>query len=263
MVVTRVHRIGAILGLVILLAGCNVTTHVDVTVHADGSGALKTTITVDGPGVQQMGGANALAQTVPLDDLKAAGWTISPWTRGLTGSESVVLSHPFVNQADLSRRIVDLAGENGILQNPTLTRTRGWFRSRNALSIVVDVRSPSVDIVHDKTLAAHLRAAGLDPALLESQIAVQLKTVLHVALVVHMPGGRTVTYDAVPGSVKTVRVADGGTNWDHVVKFGIAVALALLAGLFFLAAGVGVRRNRRRNSQRVARSTPPDRAPLM
>ncbi len=123
MVVTRVHRIGAVLGLIVLialLAGCNVTTRVDVTMHADGSGVLKTTITVDGPTVQQMGGANALAQTVPLDDLKTAGWTISPWAHGTTGSESVVLSHPFVNQADLSRRIVDLAGQNGILQDPTL-----------------------------------------------------------------------------------------------------------------------------------------------
>jgi len=35
-------------------------------------------------------------------------------------------------------------------------------------------------------------------------------------------------------------------SWDHVVKFGIGVALALLAVLFFSAAGIGIRRNRRR-----------------
>ena len=35
------------------------------------------------------------------------------------------------------------------------------------------------------------------------------------------------------------------------MKFGIGLALALLAGLFFLAAGIGAQRNRRRAAQRV------------
>ena len=61
------------------------------------------------------------------------------------------------------------------------------------------MRSPSVDIVHDPTLAARLRAAGVDPAALEPQLAVQLETALHVSVVVHLPGGRTVTYDARDG----------------------------------------------------------------
>ena len=47
------------------------------------------------------------------------------------------------------------------------------------------------------------------------------------------------------------------------MKFGIGVALALLAGLFFLAATVGARRNRRRAAQRIARGPEPERVPLM
>ena len=145
-------------------------------------------------------------------------------------------SHPFVDQADLERRVRDLAGPNGILQKPKLTHDRGWFNSRYAMSLVVDVRSPSVDIVHDTALANRLRAAGVDPALLQAELAVQLKSALHVTVVVHLPGD-TQTYDAATGSVQTVRAASGGTDWDHVVKFGIGLALVLLAGLFFLAAG--------------------------
>ena len=40
------------------------------------------------------------------------------------------------------------------------------------------------------------------------------------------------------------------------MKFGIGLALAVLAALFFLAAGIGARRNRRRAAQRVYRGAP-------
>ncbi|HEV7524870.1 MAG TPA: hypothetical protein VGP92_07890, partial [Acidimicrobiia bacterium] len=213
--------------------------------------------------VQRMGGAHNLAQTVPLGDLRRAGWSITPWKATTNGSETVTLSRGFADQADLTRRIVDLVGRNGILRQPTVTHDRGWFTSHDEVSLVVDVRRPSIDIVHDTALAARLRAAGVDPVSLQAQIAAQLKSALHVSVIVRLPGGRTRSYDAVSGTVKTVRVAAGGTDWDHVVKFGIGAALALLAALFFLAAGVGVRRNRRRALQRVARGPQPERTPLM
>ena len=252
-----------LVGLVIALAGCNVNARFDITMREDGTGTVRTTITVDSDAVQRLGGPTTFAQTIPLDDLRAAGWTVSSWKRGDGGTETIQLSHPFVDQADLGRRIVDLAGPNGILQKPALTHDRGWFSSRYALGLVVDVRSPSVDIVHDAALSSRLRAAGVDPALLQAQLAVELKSALHVTVVVHLPGQATNTYDAATGTVQTFRATSGGTNWDHVVKFGIGSALALLAGMFFLAAGVGARRNRRRASERVDSAPRPERTPLM
>ena len=262
---TRVRRLSVLVGLAILLAGCNVNARFDITMRADGTGTVRTTITVDSDAVQRLGGPTAFTRTIPLDDLRAAGWTVSSWKRGDGGTETIELSHPFVDQADLGRRIVDLVGPKGILQKPALTHERGWFSSRYAVSLVVDVRSPSVDIVHDAALSSRLRAAGVDPALLQAELAVQLRSALHVTVVVHLPGGATPhTYDAATGTVQTYQAASGGTDWDHVVKFGIGLALALLAGMFFLAAGVGARRNRRRAAQRVDRGPrPEERTPLM
>jgi len=261
--VTHLRRASAVVGIVVLLAGCRVDARVDVTMRDDGSGTVRTTVTLDADAVQQLGGSTRLAQTVPLDDLRTVGWTISPWTSATRGSQTITLSHPFVDQGDLVRRVVDLAGPQGIAQNPTVSRERGWFSSRDTVSLVVDVRSPTVDIVHDAPLASRLRAAGYDPALLESQLAVQLVTALHVSVVVHLPSGHTESYDAAPGSVKTLRVSDGGTDWDRVTRFGIGVTLALLALLFLLAAIVGARRNRRRAAERARRGEQPDRAALM
>jgi hypothetical protein len=264
--VTQVRRVRAVVGLValvIVLAGCRVDARFEITMRDDGSGTVRSSVTIDADAVQRLGGAGSLAQNVPLDDLRTAGWTISHWTRAAAGAQTITLSHAFTDQRDLARRIVDLAGPHGILQDATLTRERAWFHSSDAVGLVVDVRSPSIDIVHDAQLAARLRAAGLDPALLQAQLAVELKSALHVTVVVHLPGGHTETYVAPTGSIETVRVSDGGTDWNRVVEFGIGLALALLAGLFFLAAGMGMRRNRRRARERGRRAAQADRAPLM
>jgi hypothetical protein len=261
--VARVWRVLVFVGIVSLLAGCRVDTRVEVTVHDDGSGTLQSTITFDADAVAQMGGAAALPQSVPLTDLRAAGWTITPFRTGTGGTTVITLSHPFRGSRDFAQRIVDLAGPRGVLQNPKLVHDRGWFGSRDAVSVVVDVRAPVVGIVNDAALSERLRAAGTDPAQLEAVLTVQLKSALHVSVIVHLPGGETKRYDAPNGSVKNFRVKEGGVDWDRVVKFGIGVALALLAGLFFLAATVGIRRNRRRAAQRTARGPEPERVPLM
>jgi hypothetical protein len=261
--VARVRRVVIFLGIVVLLAGCRVDTRVDITMRDDGSGTLQSTVIFDADAVAQMGGASALEQNVPLTDLRGSGWTVSPFRSGAGGTTVITFSHPFADQRELAQRIVDLAGRHGVLQNPKIVHDRGWFSSRDSVSLVIDVRAPQVGIVQDADLAARLRVAGTDPAQLEAVLPVQLKTALHVSVTIHLPNGVTKRYDAASGSVKNFQVKDGGTDWDRVVKFGIGVSLALLAALFFLAATVGIRRNRRRAAQRIARGPEPERVPLM
>jgi len=128
--------------------------------------------------------------------------------------------------------------------------------------MVVDMRAPSIGVTSDAALVAKLRSAGVDPATLESQLDAQIRGALHLTVVLHLPGGRTETYVAQDGQVRTVSASAGGTDWDHVVKFGLGVALAVIAAMFLLAAGVGASRNRRRVIQRFESRPPTDRAPL-
>ena len=67
-------------------------------------------------------------------------------------------------------------------------------------SVVVSVGEATFRYRLD-TFDHRLRAAGLDPALLQAQLAVQLRSALHVTLVVHLPDGHTESYDAATGSV--------------------------------------------------------------
>jgi hypothetical protein len=258
----RLRRLGVVAFLGFLLAGCNVNTRVDVVLRDDGSGVLRTTVALDANALARLGTARGGAPPVVVDDLRKAGWTVSPWVKTARGSQTITLSHSFADHAELAQLVGDLAGPKGILRNPTLSHRRGWFSSRDELSLVVDMRAPSIGVTGDVALAAKLRSAGVDPATLESKLDSQLRGALHVTVVLHLPDGHTEAYVAQDGEVRTVRASSGGTDWDHVVKFGLAVALALIAAMFLLAAGMGARRNRRRAVQRVEAPPPRDRAPL-
>jgi hypothetical protein len=230
--------------------------------HDDGSGVVRATVTLDADALARLGVSGGAPPPVLVDDLRAAGWTVSPWVNSGRGSQTITLSHPFTDRAELVQRVAELAGPKGILQDPTMSHRRGWFSSHDALSMVVDMRSPSVGVTSDADLVAKLRSAGVDPATLESQLDAQIRGALHLTVVLHLPGGHTEKYVAQDGQVRTVSARAGGTDWDHVVKFGLGIALAIVAAMFLVAAGVGASRNRRRVIQRIEARPPEDRAPL-
>jgi hypothetical protein len=244
------------------LAGCNVNARVDIVLRDNGSGVVRATVTLDADALARLGASGASAPPVVVDDLRQAGWTVSPWVNSGRGSQTITLTHGFADRAELARVVDELTGAKGILQNPTLAHRRGWFSSRDALSLVVDMRAPSIGLTSDAALAANLRKVGVDPAVLEAQLDSQLRNALHLTVELHLPDGHTVTYEAQNGQVRTVSATSGGTDLDRVVKFGLGVALAVVAAMFFLAAGVGASRNRRRVVERFEARPPTDRAPL-
>ncbi len=248
----------------VLLAGCHVDTHVDVTLNPDGSGTLSTTVTLDADALQQLGGLTAASKQVPLDDLRAAGWQISQWTPSGNGGATITFTHTFSDQADLAARLADLVGANGILRSPSIARSRGWLHSNDSLSMVVDLRAPSTGIGSDADLQARLRAAGVDPAAIDKNLTAELRSALHVSVALHLPNGQTRTYEVPSGTTTTVHASESTTNWDRAVEVAIAVVLLVLAGLFALAASASARRARRRSTQRSeARRVEQERAPLM
>ncbi len=231
---------------VVLLAGCRVNARVDVTLANDGSGTLRTTLTFDKEAIERLGGVDKAARQVPLADLRAAGWDVSAFMRASKDTTTLTLTHGFTGQADLVRRLADLAGPRGALRDPRITRHRGWFSSRDALSLVVDMRAPASGIGSDADMKARLRLAGLDPDALDKELTAELRNALHLSVVLHLPDGRERVYDARTGTLTTVTVSGSHTDYDRMVKVGIAIALALLAVLFLSAAGVARRRRKRR-----------------
>ena len=82
-----VARAAVVVVCLLVLAGCKVDADITVTMKPDGSGTIDTFITLDAEAVARVEVAGRTLDTAfPLDDLKAAGWTISPWTRGADGA---------------------------------------------------------------------------------------------------------------------------------------------------------------------------------
>jgi hypothetical protein len=240
-----------------------VDTRVQITMRPDGTGVVHVSVALDADAINQVGGITAASKQVPLSDLKAAGWQVSAWTPSAGGGATITFAHPYRGQADLDARLVDLVGKDGILRDARIIHDRGWFRSGDGLSVVVDMRAPATGIGSDRDLKARLAAYGVDPASVDAQLTHQLRQALHVSVVVQLPDGSTKEFAATNGTRSTFRAANDSLDWDQVVKVGIAVALAFLAGLFLLAASASSRRDRRRRAERISITGEHERAPLM
>jgi hypothetical protein len=251
--------------IAMMLAGCRVDARVDITLAGNGSGTVRTTLTFDRDAITRLGGLAGASRQVPLGDLRAAGWNVSSWTAGAGSTATITFTHDYRDQADLARRLGDLVGPQGLLRDPRITRERAWFNAGDGLSVVVDLRTPSSGIGSDKDLQARMRRAGLDPRTLDAQLSRELRSALHLTVVVRLPNGSERSADATAGTLTTLSASQSTTDYDRMVKLGIAVALALLAGLFLLAAWMSARRQRRRRTERVQAEllADRDRAPLM
>ena len=258
------RRVGAGCAIAaLLLAGCRVDTRVEITMHDDGTGVIHVAVALDGDAIDRVGGIAAASKQIPLSDLKAAGWQVSPWAQSGAGGAVITFAHPYRGAADLNARLADLVGTDGILREAKLTRDRGFLSSSDGLSLVVDMRAPATGIGSDTDLKARLMKAGVDPSTLDAQLTRALRDALHVSVVVHLPDGSTKELDAASGTTSTFHASDESTEWDQVVKVGIAITLAFLAGLFLLAASASARRDRRRRTQRISVTGEHERAPLM
>jgi hypothetical protein len=237
----------AVLLGILFLAGCRVDARVDITLNDNGSGTLRATVHLDDQAVARIGGIQALR----LDDLSAAGWNVA------TTANTVTASHDFRDQTELAALFTALVGTQGVLTDPRITRERGWFSSRDGVSLTVDLRNPTAGIANDKELQQRLKFAGLDPTTLDAQFSKELKDGLHVRVVLHLSDGKTKTYDAAVGKRATVAVSQENTHTGSLVKVGGAITLVALAGLFMFGASRGARRARaKRRTPRATASRP-------
>lgn len=246
-----------------MLAGCRVDTRVEITVGDGGGGTVRTVVALDAEALDRLGGLDAARSQVPVDDLRAAGWEVGPWAERPGGGAEIAFAHGFRDQGELAARIVDLVGPNGVLRDPALRRERGWFRERDELTLLVDLRAPTTGIGSDTDLQARLRLAGVDPAALDARLTEELRRALRVEIVVHLPGGAHRRFHPPSGELTTVTASHAARNWGAVVKLAVAALLASVGGLLFVAAAVSARRSRRRRAARRRRDgVALDRAPL-
>jgi hypothetical protein len=125
-------------------------------------------------------------------------------------------------------------------------RERGLIRTRDELSVGVDLRELAAGVRSDAALAENLRAAGIDVDALDAQLTEQLRDALTVEVAVHAPDGTTRSVTVEPGTADRASVSATSLERERVVLLGIGVVLAVAAVVLLAIARASKRRAQRR-----------------
>jgi hypothetical protein len=227
-----------------LLAGCDVDAKVVITLRGEGWGSIAARATLDAAALAVIeAGGVPVDERVDLSGFEEAGWRIEEWERLPDGGATIRISHGFSGERELALLLADLFGEDGMLAAPDLDRSRGIVRSSDGVTLDADLTDLTAGVVGDAELSSRLQAAGVDPAVVDAQLAQQLDGFgMTVTLIVPRGGQRS--FRLGPGDVETLALSTSGTNWGRIMTLGIAALLAFLALLLYLAASISARRRR-------------------
>jgi hypothetical protein len=242
----------------LVLGGCHASATVAIRVRADGRGTVAIAVSLDRAARLALAGAasnpgssasrNELPD-VPLDDLRARGWTVSSWRSSAGGGAALQLSKSFNGGAGLSSVLAELDGNDGALRDAHVVRERALLRDRDGVSLLADLRHLRVGVADDAALAARLRAAGIDVAALDAGLRARITGSFDLTVRVELPDGAHATVHVKPGEQRRLTVA---STTDHPGRRAalVAAGLAALLGLalFVIAARHAHRARRARRA---------------
>jgi len=234
----------------VLLAGCKVDTTLTIDVHDDGSGSVRVRLALDADAVQNaQAGGGKLEDRVRLGDLRAAGWTVTPWRRAPDGSATVSLRKNFQNAGDLAAVVAELSGKDGPLQGVTLERNRGFLSTEYKIKGDADLSQLTAGIADDPEVVAQLTGQRVDLARIDQRLAQQINDAFRLRIRFVFPGGDVAEVKPEPG--KKVSLAASTSQFDTTRALLLAVAVALgVVGVVLLVRGeVRARRRRGRGAK--------------
>jgi len=104
------------------LTACQVEIATTVNVADNGSGTIKVSAIADATAVRM---APELGESLNVDDLRTAGWTVEVQNPAPDGGLTVVAERPFANQDEATFFLAQVGGEGGPLRNLQLSRSGG------------------------------------------------------------------------------------------------------------------------------------------
>jgi hypothetical protein len=234
----RLAAAGACALAAIVLGGCRATASVAIRVDRDGRGSVAVAVRLDREARRALVGEAAPASAmpdVPLDDLRARGWKVSPWSPDSSGGASIALSKGFVGGPDLASVLAELDGRDGALRDVHMVRSRALLRDRDSVSLLADLGRLDAGVASDAALAQRLRAAGIDVAALDAGLQARLGTSFTLSVGVELPDGTHETVQVKPGARATLAVESTATHTGRRFALGAAAVAAFLGLVLFAA----------------------------
>lgn len=187
-------RLAAAAVALVVLSGCQVTVALGIDLEADGSGEVRTVVTLD-----RAAAARAPDLQLRTDDLEEAGWTVEGPDPGENGSVVITARKPFRSVEEAGQVVDEVSGEGGPFADFRLTRDSSFLRTRTSFSGTVDLTS-GLEAFSDDDLGARLGSPlGVD----RTQLDVANRA-FQIRVQVNLPG-------EVAGNAPVV--ADNGALW--------------------------------------------------
>ena len=252
-----------LVGAAALLASCRVDARVDVAVGDDGAGQVQVTAGFDDE-------ALARAGDLRLDDVRAAGWTVTgpqkELDRDASGRTWIHATKGFTDGQQFTAIMNEVTGTSGVFRDFQLRRTTGFARVTYTLTGTIDA-TRGLDAFSDPEVAQLLGGNALGrPAADAIKDAANASLVFAVVLPRHVQGsadrvvGRRAEWD-VPLGRAPITVAVRSDEVQGAARRWAVIAAALLV----LALVAGVKARRRGRSRRDDRASPallPPRVPV-
>ncbi|MFN0093066.1 MAG: HAD family hydrolase [Acidimicrobiales bacterium] len=185
MSVPTVARLVLAVLAVLVAAGCQADGLVEVEVRPDGSGSVVASVGVDDAAAQHIA---QLEGALPVEDLKAAGWTVAGPQKEGDGRTWWRASKPFAGEADLQAVLAEVSGANGPLRELSLTRRGSFAGSVFTFGGGLDFGA-GVTAFGDPELTALLgQPFGQSPEGLQAALGAPLETKLSLSVLAKLPG---------------------------------------------------------------------------
>lgn len=256
-------RLFAAVSALLVCGACRVDTSVGVDARADGSGDVRVEVRLDDEAVEQVGD---LSQQLRVEDLRAAGWTVSGPSKVDGGGVEVVAEKAFSSPDGAGRAIAEISGEDGPFRDFELLVDRSFLKTEASFTGEVDLTA-GIERFSDDALRERLggQPLGFDPAELERRLGTAMNRVFRFQVAVRLPGDVDANAPSTPGNGAVwtpqlgERVALEATSSKiNATRIALAAFAALTGALFVLVVMARLRLARRRRLRRARAPAPSD-----
>lgn len=169
--------------VLLVLAGCEVRTELDVTVDEDGSGHVELAVALDEDAMARRPG---LFDELDLSDLAGTGWEVTGPVEEADGLSWLRARHDFATPDQLGPLVEDVAGPDGPFRDFRLTRDDEFAESRYRFDGTVDLTAGAGALAADPELAGALGGEPIE--LIEERLGAAIEEMVEVQVAVRLPG---------------------------------------------------------------------------
>jgi hypothetical protein len=209
-----------------VLAGCQVKLAVHTTVEADGSGTVEVAVGLDAEAVAEAGD---LAAQLRVDDLRAAGWTVTEPTEEDDGYTWVRATKPFADAEAASAVLDEVNGADGAFGGWVVDKSSSPLSTSYSVAGSIDL-TKGLETFSDAQLDQSLGGDGLGGtvAQIEADQGRPVSEMVDVAITVTVPGA-TRTYTPTLADAEPTPVKVTSSRATGLVNILLLVAVVLVA----------------------------------